>query len=321
MSQIPLHFRPWTIKNEELPATFVREQNCLRQSLIQEAGYGYTKIAALDHDLSYLETHYQPRRDFTILSHMDYQEPRIVVTLGLKGRSRFAGRCGDDVVFDDGYTTIVAFSSSQGERQYTAGEPITQLRFSLSKSWLDRYLGERADAGAVSQSGHRVLSHRPTSAQSMILAQQLLAGDVPEQMLPAFRHGQALLILASELVPLIAGSDNEYTRVDAREMALANAARAILFNEYQDPPTVLQLARRIGTNQIRLTQLFHRCFNNTPYGLLFEIRMQKAYELLESRRFPIDTVADLVGYKHASSFSAAFTRHFGISPKHIAKKG
>lgn len=312
--------RPWTLDTEDLPVTFLTEQKCLLQSLVPEAGYGYTQISALDQDLSYMETHYQPSRNFAIGSRMDYDEFRIVVTLGLIGNSRFTGRQGDDIVFDRGYTTVTAFSSTQGERRYTAGKPITQLRFSLGNSWLDRYFGECECLDKLNKSGHHILSHRPTSTQSLIFAQQLLARNVADPMLPAFRHGQALLILATELAPLIAQGGTAGTPLTSREMALAEAARDILFSEFKDPPSVMQLARRVGTNQIRLTQLFRRCFSNTPYGVLLEIRMKKACELLESRRLPVETVADLVGYRHASSFSAAFSKHFGVSPKHLSKK-
>ena len=47
--------------------------------------------------------------------------------------------------------------------------------------------------------------------------------------------------------------------------------------------------------------------------------MNKAYQLLESTRCHVGVAADFVGYSHASNFSTAFIKHFGISPKTISK--
>ncbi|MFA5018281.1 MAG: helix-turn-helix transcriptional regulator, partial [Methylobacter sp.] len=86
------------------------------------------------------------------------------------------------------------------------------------------------------------------------------------------------------------------------------------------PPSVEELSKRAGTNQFKLKKLFHHFFNNTPYGLLLEIRMNNAYQLLESGQCQVGVAADRVGYSHASNFSTAFIKHFGISPKAISKK-
>ncbi|MCK9397418.1 MAG: AraC family transcriptional regulator [Methylobacter sp.] len=96
-------------------------------------------------------------------------------------------------------------------------------------------------------------------------------------------------------------------------------ARDILFNEFRHPPSVADLAKRVGTNQLKLKQLFHHFLNNTPYGLLLEIRMNHTYQLLKTGQCHVSVAADLVGYQHASNFSAAFARYFGVSPKQIAK--
>jgi AraC-like DNA-binding protein len=48
--------------------------------------------------------------------------------------------------------------------------------------------------------------------------------------------------------------------------------------------------------------------------------MRHAYRLLESKQLPINAVAETVGYRHASNFSLAFNKYFGISPKQVARK-
>ena len=75
-----------------------------------------------------------------------------------------------------------------------------------------------------------------------------------------------------------------------------------------------------GSNEFKLKQGFRALFGTSPFRLLTEIRMQKAWELLESGR-RVSSVADQVGYRHLSSFSAAFERHHGRTPKSVARSG
>ena len=133
-------------------------------------------------------------------------------------------------------------------------------------------------------------------------------------------HGQAMSLLAAELGHLCEEKSDNSGRFNQKDQEIAKLARDILFHEFKNPPSVHELSKRVGTNQFKLKKLFHHFFNNTPYGLLLEIRMNNAYQLLESTHCQVNIAADLVGYNHASNFTAAFIKHFGISPKAVSKK-
>ena len=307
----------WRIGSDELQCR--RQENCLYQSLPENLGVGRSAIFQLDRDLSYIQTRYTPSKDLAVLSRIDYQEPRLVVTLGLKGQSRFTGNNGDELVFSEGYTSITTIQSSIGERQYKADKPTMQLRFALSKSWLDRYFGEQRTAQLLNKNGIQLLSHRPISPQAIHAAQQLLNCNESKETSRIFMHGQVMSLLAFELSHLCNDNRLNSTGFNQTDAAIANSARNILFKEFKHPPSVEKLSKRVGTNQFKLKKLFHHFFDNTPYGLLLEIRMNKAYQLLESKQCQVGIAAYSVGYSHASNFSAAFTKYFGISPKAISK--
>lgn len=307
----------WSIGSDDLELH--RQNDCLYQSLPENLGMGRSAIFDLDRDLSYIETRFAPSKELAVLSRIDYQEPRLMVTLGLKGQSRFAGSNGDELVFREGYTAITTIQSSVGERQYQAHKSTLQLRFSLSKNWLNKYFGESKSAQLLGKSGTQLLNYQPISPQAMYSAQQLLNCNVSAATNRIFMHGQAMSLLAFELIPLSEDKRRNSARLDQQDAAIAKSARDILLREFRNPPSIKELSKRVGTNQFKLKQLFHHFFTNTPYGLLLEIRMSNAYQLLESTRCQVSVAADLVGYKHASNFSAAFIRHFGISPKALLK--
>jgi len=309
--------RRWRISSDELQVQ--RQEDCLHQSLPEGLGIGRSAIFQLDQGLSYIETRYTPTKDLSVLSQIDYQEPRLVVTLCLKGQSRFAGNRGDELVFNEGYTAITTLQSSIGERQYQAHQSTMQLRFALNKSWLERYFGENKAAQSFNKTGMQLLNYQPISPQAISAAHQLLNCNSAEGTNRIFMHGQAMSLLACELSHLYEDKPRNSVGFNPKDATVAKAARDILFQEFQNPPSVEELAKRVGTNQFKLKQLFHRFFNNTPYGLLLEIRMNNAYQLLESRRCQVSVAADLVGYSHASNFTAAFIKYFGISPKAVSK--
>lgn len=307
----------WRISSDELQLH--RQKDCLHQSLPEDLGVGRSSIFQLDQDLSYIETRYTPSKDLSVLSRIDDQEPRLVVTLGLKGQSRFAGNRGDELVFSEGYTAITTIRSSIGERQYQAHKPTMQLRFTLNKNWLDRYFGESKAAQLFNKNGIQLLNYHPISPQAMSAAQQLLNCDAAKETNRIFMHGQAMSLLAFELNHLCEDKRRNLAGFNQKDADIAKSARDILFREFKKPPSVEELSKRVGTNPFKLKKLFHHFFNNTPYGLLLEIRMNNAYQLLESSRCQVSVAADLVGYSHASNFSAAFIKHFGISPKAVQK--
>lgn len=310
----------FSIDSVDLPLQLQQQQNCRQQSLPDELGSGQSTIFQLDHDLSYIDTRYTPSKDLAILSQIDNQEPRLVVTLGLKGHSRFAGRSADDVFFNEGYTTITTFNSSVGERHYQADKPIRQLRLSIGKHWIAKYFSESKTAHLFNKNKTQVISHRPISAQGILSAQLLTASSVTPDLRLLFMHGQAMTILAAELAHIFEDNHQKPDPFNQKDKSIAEEAKDILFDEFKNPPSITELSKRVGTNPFKLKKLFHHFFDNTPYGLLSEFRMHRAYQLLESTHFQVGVVADLVGYSHASNFTTAFTARFGIPPKAVSKK-
>lgn len=311
--------RRWKISGEDLPQQFQPQNDCLWQALPAEAGLGQSNIFQLDQGLCCIETCYTPSRDLAIISKMDDQEPRLVVTVGLKGCSRFVGAHGDEIFFSEGNTTMTTFASSLGERHYEAKSPVSQIRLTISKAWFDKYFGEAMSTQVFNRRNIHVLCQRPTSAQAMVSAQQLLARDVPPVMKRMFLHTQALCLLSAELGQLFGEGRESPVKLTQKDKNIAEAAHDILSREFKTPPSVEELSKRVGTNQCKLKEVFHHYFNNTPYGILLDIRMRHAYQLLQSTRCPVSVAADSVGYSHASNFSAAFVKYFGISPKQISK--
>lgn len=305
----------WRIDNAELP--FLPENDrAFRQVLPEQIGAGYSRLYQLDTEVSMIETCYTSQRDLAVLSRIDSEEPRLVLTLGFEGNSSFQSSRGETIDFLGGHSTITTFAASSGERRYSAKKPTRQVRLVVGQDWLKNQLGEDKTRQWFDKPGLRIVSQKPISQQGRWLAEQVISRPDTGGQEKLFLKGLAWSILATELGPLL---DDQAPCQDPRERGIAERARAILQEEYRTPPTVEELARRVGTNQLKLKLLFHKYFNQTPYGMVLETRMKTAYTLLECRRGSVSEVAAWVGYQHPANFSAAFRKYFGFPPKRLAR--
>lgn len=310
----------WRINNDELPWHVLPEDNSQIQTLPNTVGRCHSKLFKIEPDLSLIETHFSPNRNLAVMNRMTEQEPRMILTLSLTGHSIFNTNQGNEINFKFGHSTITTINASDGNRHYQSNQAVSQLRFSMSQTWLERNFGEGAFSAFFKHTSMQVISYQPSSTASVIAAHSLLNHTVAVKAQALFRRGQVMAILACELEHLL-GEDRQPSRQLAQnEKQMAELARDILSAEFKNPPSVEMLSKRVGTNQFKLKKLFHRCFNTTPYGMLLDIRMEKAYQLLASSRCPVNIVAEAVGYQHASNFSTAFIKYFGVSPKHISRE-
>lgn len=92
-------------------------------------------------------------------------------------------------------------------------------------------------------------------------------------------------------------------------------AREILLQRFDDPPSLLELARQVGLNDCTLKRGFRQVFGNTAFGYLHEYRLEQARQLLEEGRLNVSEVARRIGFVNRSYFASAFRKKFGVTPK------
>lgn len=97
-------------------------------------------------------------------------------------------------------------------------------------------------------------------------------------------------------------------------------ARDIICSEYLNPPSLHDLALRVGTNECTLKARFKETFRTTVFNYLFDYRMNIAIHYLLDTNKSIGEVAGLVGYEHQAHFCTAFKRKFNVTPSEYRLK-
>lgn len=93
------------------------------------------------------------------------------------------------------------------------------------------------------------------------------------------------------------------------------AAMDILRQDLGQTPSLADLARQVGTNERRLTELFRAATGLPVFAWLREQRFLLACRLLEESDLDIQQIADHVGYGNAGNFTTMFRERLGVTPR------
>ncbi len=129
-----------------------------------------------------------------------------------------------------------------------------------------------------------------------------------------FFHAKVAEILALEMEYWTERQETASFFLSEEDMFCLQKAREILFFEYQEPPSLEELARKVGINRNKLTTGFRQLFGTTVWSALKDIRLEKAKQLLDSGEKSVSEAAFAVGYNNAGHFSELFYKRYGVLP-------
>src|SRR3546814_929631 len=95
--------------------------------------------------------------------------------------------------------------------------------------------------------------------------------------------------------------------------------RDLLHHQPAQSYSLVGLAHAVGANEATLKKHFKAVYGTTVFGFLTARRMELAKALLLANELKVAAVAQEVGYKYASHFTAAFRRHFGVLPTKLLR--
>lgn len=102
--------------------------------------------------------------------------------------------------------------------------------------------------------------------------------------------------------------------VDSQLMYVTKVIRYIQVN-YSGALSVDEIAKLLGLNRSYLTRLFKKSTGQSPQEYIFSYRMKQAASLLLESDQSVQYVAFSVGYSDSFTFSKAFKRYYGVSPR------
>lgn len=101
---------------------------------------------------------------------------------------------------------------------------------------------------------------------------------------------------------------------DPAEVVLV-AAQRIINQRLDAPPTLAELARMLGLNEKKLTQIFRDKTGRTVFAYIREVRLLRAAQLLTDTNLSVQEIAMQLGFDNPANFSTAFRERIGTTPR------
>lgn len=166
---------------------------------------------------------------------------------------------------------------------------------------------------------HLLPAHAFSTPEMIAVINQVLNSGYNDALQKVYFDIKAseLLFLALRRVDAQPGSNG--ITINPGDIEKMYAAKSWLEENIYSPLTLPEIARTVGTNEFKLKKGFKELFGVTVFDYLLKIRMERARQFLMETSKPITEIAYLTGYSSHSSFTNAFTKHFGYAPKYLRK--
>lgn len=262
--------------------------------------------------------------------HLNYGKKDIngmLIHINIKGKGEYKSLISDyKIEANDNETIIDLLKPDEGLCKINKNTHGLSLGIIISKD----FITENIPIDKHTHNFHKVfederniknLSHKKTYPKTQTLAYEIINTPYKNNLDKLYIESKSLELLHTELNDLLSNNINNSSHIkfSKQDKEAIYYAREILMNNISNPPSLKELSYKVKINQTKLKYGFTIFFNQTPYSISLESRLQEAKKLLEKSELNINEIAFKVGYKYAQSFSNAYLNRFGIRPKDIMK--
>lgn len=152
------------------------------------------------------------------------------------------------------------------------------------------------------------------SPEMFLLVEQFFSNTYEGEIKMMFYKSHVAALLSHYFAQL---ANQQNTPLNSSLLEKINRAQEILLSDLENPPSLTELAHKIGTNTNKLKIEFKAQFGVPVFKYLQNERLKKAYNLIKKERKTIQEAAWAVGYDSLGSFSNAFEKKFGYRPSQV----
>ncbi|KAM3102119.1 helix-turn-helix domain-containing protein [Phormidesmis sp. 146-12] len=288
-----------------------------------ELGRGLSRIIDLREGIGLVMDYYEPLNGFAVSWEEVHEPDYLRVGFHLSGVHHSL----EVTVCPGEYSLIGRGASSKGSFE-SAAEPLREIAFSISIEEIRSFFGQ-LPAGLQPLIGSPdqlsfVQGYRSTPAMEIALQQiwQCPYHGVMKQRYLETKIWELLLLSVEPLLeesPLLS-LEQLPGNLKSEQVDRIYAARKILLQRLENPPSIAELARLVGLNDRILKEGFRACFGTTVFNYLHHYRLEQAQQLLLTGDLKSEEVMQRVGFTSRSYFAAAFRKKFGINPGEYSRQ-
>lgn len=119
--------------------------------------------------------------------------------------------------------------------------------------------------------------------------------------------------LFQEIIMLLSASLE--AKNNSPQSACAEKAAIYLKAHYREPFSASRLGEAINFHPVYIARCMHNVFGCSPSAYLLRFRIDQAKLLLLQTDWPVERIAEEVGFNQAAYFTSSFTRIEGLAPR------
>lgn len=314
----------------EYPAEYVgKEQNLVEQSMLYQSSFA-------DHQLNRIfmngvhiafinKTHTE---DINYFLRSD--SPYLQMHFELRGDAFYTAKeaGGMDCKIPLGHHTLFYFPALYGHLAYPTVRNGFSVEIEITLNYLKRVFN--GDLSSLGNFAKDIDHERPTmlggrsfpiTAKMKTILLDMYYCPFIADLKRIYLEGKLLEILSLQIDQMSKPLDESKNRTRRQDVDQMMEVREWIQQDIEHPYSIEELSKLAGINRTKLQKLFKEVHGTTIYGLLADLRMDKAIELLSTDPgIKIAEVAKKVGYKNANHFSTAYKKKFGALPRSLKKK-
>lgn len=226
----------------------------------------------------------------------------------------------DETFERPGYHYLEGLQYGIESDHFFADETVCRVRFGLRPETIQQFepcsaIPCEVEAWVKEQSPHSFYRQGFTTTEMQTILHQILHCPYRGGIKQMYLEGKVLELAALQFAQFVDEDQARPSPIKADEIERLYQAKAILIEQSNHPPSILELARQVGLNDFKLKQGFRQVFGTTVFGYLRDHRLEHARLMLSERSLTVQQVAHAVGYTHSGYFAKAFKQKFGVNPK------
>ncbi|MXO01122.1 helix-turn-helix domain-containing protein [Shinella zoogloeoides] len=197
--------------------------------------------------------------------------------------------------------------------------PLHKVMISAPLPWLNRLMETQEGMPALRDFFTRHLSHfsfEPGQhilqlAEKIMHPPSLLTGELKSIYLKA----QALDIMWQSCLALVTDKAGGWQAPTLMSLKQCERVRDYIVANLDKDLTIDRIAREAGASPSTIQRHFKEHFGVPVFVFIRQERLQAARAALATEGIPVSQAAHLAGYTNISSFTTAFRKSFGVTPK------
>ena len=170
------------------------------------------------------------------------------------------------------------------------------------------------------KTGKPIIEPKEINQTIKLILTQLITKQTNQNLRSIFIKGKVYELL-SYYFSTTSENETEHCPYIASEETVSKIkhAKDIIIEEMINPPSLDELAKKIGLNIKKLKTDFKEFYGVPVFTFLLNYKMELAKTLLLEQQLNVNEIASQLGYSTSSHFIAAFKRKYKITPKQFAK--